>query len=397
MPFLFDDKTFVNDNIALHSQRMESKYTRFLEKSPTYVTYYSIDQTETTVDTGFQDVERVLGANSPIRFNKIADFPIFMENPVNVQTDLEDQGLDGSFSGEGVILPGTIDPAPNDYFVINHLGEDHAFVVDDFQLDTIKSNRYIRITFSIKDNTDETKTSLDNQTQDEYQFVLANVGTESRALIHSDDMAVLRRLEKVYSQIVTHYNHFFYDSKYNSYLYQQEDGMKVYDRFVTNFLNTHGLLNEKQSYDTKYLNVEDTTPSFFQQYERSLFRAVEDRDWSLFDMNQYGLLPIESAASVFKFYRDNSIVSVNLDAPFLRGEYLPEAIYGSFADEATTFDDIIWTLLHEYIHKGAEHMTINADDLERYRHWMRYNFRIFTMVPVVLYILRQRFSFFMKH
>ena len=61
MGFKFDEKTLVNNNIFKYEDKLNSSYTRFLDKTPTYVTYYNINTIESTVDLGFSNVEKILG------------------------------------------------------------------------------------------------------------------------------------------------------------------------------------------------------------------------------------------------------------------------------------------------------------------------------------------------
>ena len=78
MAYLFPgEQNFLNNNIFKFEDRINSQYTRFLDRPPTYTTYYKINDIESTVDTGFNNIERMLGQNSPINYNEIKNFPIY--------------------------------------------------------------------------------------------------------------------------------------------------------------------------------------------------------------------------------------------------------------------------------------------------------------------------------
>ena len=66
MGFKFDEKALINNNIFKYEEKLNSAYTRFLETTPTYVTYYNVNPIESTVDLGFSNVEKILGDHSPL-------------------------------------------------------------------------------------------------------------------------------------------------------------------------------------------------------------------------------------------------------------------------------------------------------------------------------------------
>ena len=150
MSSLFVNEKRMNDNIFLYEDRLSNPTTRFQEDTPTYVTYYHIDADETTVDAGFEDVASILGNRSPIRFTKTVEFPIYMSNEITPSIEDVDQGMDSSFEGEAVILPATIKPLENDFFVIPYLHEQYVFRVVAIDYDNIKPDNYYKITFTLK-------------------------------------------------------------------------------------------------------------------------------------------------------------------------------------------------------------------------------------------------------
>ena len=76
MAFLINEEKMIEDNIFKYNNRINSQVSRFLDKSPVFVTYFHLNVNETTVDEGFQDVESIVSGRSPLRFQKIENFPI---------------------------------------------------------------------------------------------------------------------------------------------------------------------------------------------------------------------------------------------------------------------------------------------------------------------------------
>ena len=62
MAQIFDEESFVENNILEFDKRLDSPVIRYIDQSPTFVTYFHINNTESTSDEGFGDVESVIGA-----------------------------------------------------------------------------------------------------------------------------------------------------------------------------------------------------------------------------------------------------------------------------------------------------------------------------------------------
>ena len=97
MPFIIDEQKMVNDNTFEYETRIQSPTARLLETTQTYVTYYHIDVDESTTDTGFKDVASIIGWRSPIKFNKIENFPLYGLEQIALQLQDEEQVLDTSY------------------------------------------------------------------------------------------------------------------------------------------------------------------------------------------------------------------------------------------------------------------------------------------------------------
>ena len=125
------DENFLNDNIFLFEKRLGSQYSIFFDgKTPTFVTYYHINNINSIADSGFLNVENILGPESPIRFQKIESFPLYGIESIKPDLVDEDEGLNSNFDGEAIALPNTIKPLPNDFFTINYLDNTFLFMED---------------------------------------------------------------------------------------------------------------------------------------------------------------------------------------------------------------------------------------------------------------------------
>jgi hypothetical protein len=132
MALLLDEHKLVEDNIFEYENRIaNSEIVRFIESTPVFTTYFHINNNESTVDDGYKDIESIIGIKSPLRYQKITEFPIYNIEGITLALEESEYGLDSSYSGEGTILPNTIKPLPNDFFMINHLDKQYLFRITD--------------------------------------------------------------------------------------------------------------------------------------------------------------------------------------------------------------------------------------------------------------------------
>ena len=56
MAYLIQDRQFINENIFKFEQRLDSQYNRFLNKNPSFVTYYNISGNEAEIISFLQSI-----------------------------------------------------------------------------------------------------------------------------------------------------------------------------------------------------------------------------------------------------------------------------------------------------------------------------------------------------
>lgn len=315
--FIFDEQNFINNNAFKFEDRLNSQVARFLDKSPTYVTYYHISDIESTVDLGFSNIDGLLGDESPLRFNEIKDFPVYGLDPVQLRLEDMDQGLDTSYEGELLILPNTIKPTPNDFFTINYMSKDFIFMVTGVDYDTVKSNNYYKIDFSVKDIDYEVLEKLKMQVTDKYTCINTNIGTDDKAIIQSDLHIALKQVKELYNNIAERYKMYFYKDKYNSFIFKNRCGYRIYDRYLSAFMQKHRLFNNKDDHMTIMVNNEDETEDFLFEYDKSIYKLLELKRPDLIKRYAFSVVPIQNQYSVFSYYGDIDVCSIR----FRRGEF----------------------------------------------------------------------------
>lgn len=403
MGFKFDEKLLVNNNIFKYEDKLNSAFTRFLETTPTYVTYYNINSVESTVDLGFSNVDKILGSESPIRYSEVKNLPIYGMEAIQLDIDESDEGMDSSYDGELIILPDTITPYPDDFFILEHKGYNFLFRVTSVNYDTIKSNNFYKISFTIKYVTEEDSKKILNQVTEKFTCIVGNIGTEDRCIIEDGVYELLQRMKYLYSEICERYKMFFYNKKYNVIMYYDaEEMLGIYDRYVNMFIQKHGLFYDKETHRAIYLNNEDETCCFPIEYDNSLFKVFEARKKiKRYPYNNFKIQEIKNIYSVFKYY-SAKVYSVRFKGGSV--EYFPHQIIDAMvsgnipdktAESVFPFDEAD-RLIVKYMNDQIDSIhNIDFDSLEEFTYfqpeWVN-----MIKVPLLLYVMKGYYKLFIK-
>lgn len=397
MAYLLDEKKLVSGSIHNYEERLNSQYSRFIEKTPSFVTYYNINNVESTVDNGFQNIEQVLGPNSPLRFNKVTEFPIYGIEQVILDLQDEEQGLDTDFESQGTIIPNTLQPYPSDFFIINYLDKRYVFQVISIAYDTIKSNNYYEIRYTIKSLTGDDVKKLELQTTEVYNCIFTNIGTSEKCLIRSDDVEKLVSLDSIYTKVAEFYKVLFYNRKYNCFILQDQNGNKLYDRYMTFFINKFSLFNQRRDYQSYYFTIEDIGAVFMMEYHKSIYQSIELQNRSAIQNMKYTKNPVYNFDSIFVLNRERRVSTLRLAGT---GEdlYVPDELIERIASGVVEeTDSIVWKTIVDTMHNRVDSIRkIDLETLEDYFTYMDDSMESFILVPILLYILRSQYTKFMS-
>lgn len=399
MAYLINEKRMVEDNLFQFEDRLKSPVARFLDTTPTFVTYYHLNSDETTTDEGFLDVASIIGFRSPIKFNKISDFPLYGIDQVVLQLQDEEHGLDSSYSGDGIILPNTIKPLQNDFFVIPTLHDSYIFRVTEIAYDAAMPDNYYKISFQLEYIDTEKLNQLEDQVHNTFSCVLGNIGTENKCLIESGQLDAINKIDLMYNDMVQTYLALFYNERYNCLLGEWNDVIndrtdcKIYDPFQTEFINKHHLFNKKSDLKSIILTNQYTDKRRRLKYEKSMYRFIERRDTSIVSNFPY-ILYAGSSEHESAFYRwiDKSVYTV--DIPIGSTDNL--SVYNMFSDEYVTSirlngptESKYAELIQKFVRK--EEITLSDIPLDLNEELLNLNgsIEVFFFTPVILYIIKE--------
>lgn len=393
MAMLINEKRMVDDTLFHYEQRFHSPLSRFIDKTPTFTTYFHIADDASTTSEGFNSIDDYLGDSSPIRYRRIENFPLYGLDQILLQIEDTDQGLDRSYEGEATLINSTITPCQNDMFMIPTLKDFYIFKVITVNSDHIMSDNYYRVGFSLQYIDREKATWLNKQTVEKYNCVLENIGTEKKCLIRSDIYDKIGKLEEMYTNMVDIYISVFYNERYNCFLGELDGPCTLlYDPFQVEFMLRHDLMNQKNRLDVIVPTEHFTDSKRRLKYERSIYRFFERRDLSLISNFKYNTFQgVNNPETAFAHYVDNTVFIVDIP----QSKYIPDCANQIFSDDfvaAVKVNGPVETrygkLLKDYIRN--DEMTIDDVPLDLMEELLSLNadIEIFFLVPIMLYIIR---------
>ena len=400
--FIMNEEKFFQENVTKYEDKLKSPLNRFIDKTPTFVTYYHIDNENTTVDQGLQNSYGVIHANSSIRFKKINKLPIYGLDAIIPQLSDEEQGLDTNYDGEAVITPSTITPFPNDFFEIPYLkGRKTLFRIKSVDYDSMRPEGYQKIEFRLETMDDEKYEQLQKQCSDkDWTCIYKNIGSDSRAVILSDDYERIQKIDKMYWDMADTYVSIYYNQKHNCFLGPDEvSGKFLYDPFMSVFIDKHGLFNRPDGYSAIVLSEQftDTRRSF--KYEKSIYRFIERNDERKISKFNYQLLPgTNYQQSSFYRWMDKEVLV--LDIPDLLCVNTENFLFCQSYIEKVLLNGETFNAYDTFIKKYIQNKINSIDDipldLADEMLFLNVSKESFFFTPIVLYIIQSKMKEFMS-
>jgi len=286
------------------------KYSKWLQGSPTFVTYYSINLENSTQDRGLNNVSEIVGGESPIKYNKIENFPIYLEGEMNFNTNLEeDAGFDSDSEGNAIILPSTIIPQNDDLIVFDILEKKYIYRIANVEYSNTSIRKFYKVNFFVTPFDIETLET--RQVTDEYNVIYNNIGTEMDPIVTSKNFSLIDDIDKVLDNLTEKYIKFYYDKKMNSFIYNQ-DKMNmiihefykdngIYDPKLALFIKRNNLFINKKTF-LKNIYIECLLKDRDLDYEGSIYSLIESNNLDEYIYPYFYFMPITE--SVFMLSQD---------------------------------------------------------------------------------------------
>jgi hypothetical protein len=425
---------YINANIEIYSQNKVGQYSKFLNKNPIFVTYYSINLTESRSDVGTGGIQSEVGTSSPIRFNKIKDLPIYNLPTINPDIDYDETGYDLNIDiNDVIILPGTVKPTPGDYLLLDFPGiKQFLFRVNSFRHNTIQSNDFYQIDLDIKFIGTNLESKVTSQIVQTYQTVFDNIGTEDRCFIVDTDVEKINALVRSLDVIKENYMNLFYDRNVNAFTlfspYLYEDCPiqnrcncmeEIYDPYLAKFISNSNIYYVDNEEKSLILTPSDVLPRDFDYiFSRSIWNAILRRNLELLaPYTYYYTSRISNALSPFNIeHRETDSVKLIIsDSPIdvtntangsnisiksnctvipgtLTGEYFDSSLITQIKNKALTSTDYLDKVIYNYFNNINDE--IDKDLL--LQAVLSSSRKTYMYTPMIIYIVNVYYNEFFK-
>ena len=387
---LLNENEIIEKHITRYTERAASEYTKWLETKPNFVTFYHRYQLGSTYDKGLENVEGVIGLNSPNKYDKIEKFPIWGLNELSYDLSKEDTGMSTSYEGEAIIIPNTISPLPDDFFTINYIGKVYIFKIINVVNDAIKSKPFYKIEFNFyKVLSDEDE--ILEQVNETYTAIYKNIGTHDKYIVKSSDYFTLDTVSKIYERLARDFIKFFYDKKLNI-ITTNFSGKRFFSRHLHKFIMDNDLFKWDYSFmDTIFFSeVLEEDIQLYQLYKNTIYYSMEHQTPDSI-IGKYAYLTtigIENTPFVrynYTYYHINFVEQwdKNCIKLFPKGFIDRIKINQIYRDE----DRFLENAIIEYINnnfKMTDEFIEKLTDLH-----LEPNEYCFTMIPLILFILKK--------
>ena len=372
---------------------LQNPYYKYTDKQPTKVTYYKQNLEKTTLDPESGLNYSHVGAQSPIKFNKITDFYLYGIDQIQNQLDIGDFGLENEeITGQCIILPNTIEPTPGDFFVIPYVKEDLLFRVNGVNDDTLDNGSNVwQIDYKL-DRVEDIK-KIESQVVGTYRTIVNNIGTDFKCVIEDTSYQLIEKLESAMEDITAAYQIFF-DEKVQNFVYLY-NGYHMYDPYMIEFM----IRNKLMSYGADYVYVHHGATvgkTFGYDYTKTLYYLLEhpeEKDSrSIFTTaTAIGITDINSLMTTRQetYYQItyNDPNKINARIEIFPIEVIERIKSGELYTELDSVDKQVYNLLIAYFKKDYEYIKGNLIDMIRQLDYTD-NIRYFYIIPINLFIIK---------
>ena len=253
---IYDEQALIDSQVYKYDQFLHSRLTKYTGDGRTIVTYWNINDDQTTTSFGTDTHYQILGTDSPLRYNEIEKFPILGFSPLNPeesqasQTNVRNYNL----SGELYIIPGTVQPKENDFFIINHLNMNHIFRITQVTQDGLNVDGYYKCQYSLFSTNQDEIEWIHKQTVKHFVCDLKTIGGDDLVpVIGKEDYEYRNRIIRLVNDMVDNYTARFYDHTHNCFLLHLS-GRTLFDLCGNMFMAKHGIMINDDATENIVLN-----------------------------------------------------------------------------------------------------------------------------------------------
>lgn len=351
-------------------------YSEFLQGSPTFVTYYSINKRNTTEDVGLGGVVELVGSESPVSYDKIKNFPLWNFDELNPSYDWDSAtGISTEIEATAVIIPGTVKPKFDDVILLSYKSKSLLFRVDSIEVANILDKCYYKINMYLSQYNED---FLNYQVIRTYEF-----DYNAKCIVNQELSNLMDELQKLIDRLCQQYISHFYVEKFNSFIVDRK-----YDKYLHKFILLNHVFIKERSFmfdihvsPTLKFTISDNTKFDNTIFERIMsFRKKEY-------INKVSEVPIldQSLNNVFSLYKRDKIRELDHSSIFGNIDFISDYNKIMNGDDSNL-------LVTEWIIQ--KYLTTKSVDIYDYLEKLddlvvEYYLTDYEQYPIVIYILKE--------
>lgn len=203
-----------SDNVRHYIEQATKEYSTFLSSAPTFCTYFSKNHLKSTYDRGLENINEVVGADSPVVFDRVDNLPVYKVENASFGTEITDFGISGSVASSAIILPDTVVPSVDDVFEIDYQTGRKVFLVTDVEQDNYNNSKFYKISFKLSSFNIE---DVEAQTEGDFTVDYNLIGKTDSPIVRRTDFELYLAVEDVYDELLVRYTDEFYSKELGSF------------------------------------------------------------------------------------------------------------------------------------------------------------------------------------
>jgi len=383
-----------------------SNFTQFLQGlgNPVIGTWYNYNEVLSGATTGSETVDELLGQNSPIRYNKISNYPVYGFNQ-DIIPDLEvGEGglLDLNIDMEVTLLPNNIRPSAYDYYRYTFqtaTGDTRSilFRINNITMQSIRGNGYYKVGMHMIEIDDSYRyNQLEAQVAKRLTANLDTIGTNEQCIIEETDNGISALSQKVFQLLLDDYIDLFYNDKYNAILLNGwlRGGYTIYDPYLTNFIITSTIFEHGSPVIT-LVNF-DPEEDFRRNYNKTFFRAIQTKELTDIrsDMHYQPLTFTTTNTNPFAYWGIDTVFKLNVyedrchcTPNMADNGYMNYAWLKNIGSDELTHNPIIDVII-KYFNTNNYTQLFDEETLNWFRNYeIKYDEYHIHIIPIILYLL----------
>ena len=386
---------------------LNNPYYLYSDKRGTECTYFNINTTMTTLDESTRGNFGEISPESPFRYNQINGLFLYGLNKFDINLEVGEFGLESSeIMDDAFVLPYTIVPYPGDFFMINNIKGPLMFKVVGVNPNTLDTGAVmykINYTLCTSDGLED----ISRQVVRKYKFMIQNIGTNFATFMDEDSYNSAEGLESYSTMLKDYYTALFFDNKIQGFSYEYRDngtiggamnnpygynefnGFKVYDPYLTEFL----IRNKVRAGATNYIYLDRAMvmPATFPiDYTKTFFSSMEECDISKHRGCYVGnlLLCDQKLSLLYQYPIDYYFMEYRENLPGLFLINIFDDDFASRIKENKPYQENEYKGLRNIIINYFNGTTTKMDDLKDLKHidYLQ-NKELFYLIPIVIFCI----------